>query len=142
MSNIIQTRPHNRLRLIAIPSAFQSSAPDSRAPEDARRCYRFVSVWCALCVGVQSPAMRGSSDLIELTQGSVSAQRSVSLLYWSGVSNGTACELEGLSSAFAGLLPHCALSGLFPERKGNYDSRRPQRHTSATKELREAGSRN
>src|SRR6266404_9745395 len=66
MSNIIQTRPHNRLRLIAIPSAFQSSAPDSRAPEDGRRCYRFVPVWCALCVGVQSPAMRGSSELIEL----------------------------------------------------------------------------
>jgi hypothetical protein len=31
------------------------------------------------------------------------------------LSNGAACELEGLPSAT--LLPHCALSGLLPERK-------------------------
>ena len=34
---------HNRLNL-AIPCVLQSSAPNSRTPEDCRRCYQFVSV--------------------------------------------------------------------------------------------------
>ena len=65
MSNIIQTRPHYRLRL-SNTERFPVISPRLKSAEDGRRCYRFVSVWCALCVGVQSPAMRGSSDLIEL----------------------------------------------------------------------------
>src|SRR5262249_16818461 len=36
-----------------------------------------------------------------------------------GVSNGPARELEGLSSAFAGLLSHCSLSGLVIQRKSD-----------------------
>jgi hypothetical protein len=43
-----------------------------------------------------------------------------------GVSNGAARELEGLPSAFAGLLPHCALSGLFAQRKGEPQSDQPE----------------
>src|SRR5262245_13965900 len=46
--------------------------------------------------------------------------------YFSGVSNGAACELEGLSSAFAGLLPHCALSGLLAQRKSEFQSDQPE----------------
>src|SRR5262249_8215453 len=34
-----------------------------------------------------------------------------------GVSHGPACELEGLPSAFAGLLSHCSLSGIVIQRK-------------------------
>src|SRR5215831_15790914 len=43
-----------------------------------------------------------------------------------GVANGAACELEGLPSAFAGLLPNCALSGLFAERKSKFQSDQPE----------------
>jgi hypothetical protein len=58
VSNIIQTRPH-RLRL-RNTERFQSSALDSRAPEDSRRCYRLVSISSVmLCVSVQSPAFTG-----------------------------------------------------------------------------------
>src|SRR5215475_4429906 len=46
--------------------------------------------------------------------------------YFSGVSNGAACELEGLSSAFAGLLPHCALSGFLAQRKSEFQSDQPE----------------
>jgi len=46
--------------------------------------------------------------------------------YCSGVSNGAACELEGLSSAFAGLLPHCALSGLLAQRESEFQSDQPE----------------
>src|SRR5215831_9095781 len=46
--------------------------------------------------------------------------------YCLGVSNGAACELEGLSSAFAGLLPHCALSGLLAQRKSEFQSHQPE----------------
>src|SRR5215475_9726119 len=50
----------------------------------------------------------------------------IPVAYRLGVSNGTACELEGLPSAFAGLLPYCALSGLFAERKGEFQSDQPE----------------
>jgi hypothetical protein len=33
---------------LAIPSVLQSSAPDSRTPEDCRRCYRFMSRVCVM----------------------------------------------------------------------------------------------
>jgi hypothetical protein len=42
------------------------------------------------------------------------------------LSNGAARELEGLPSAFGGLLPHCALSGLLPERKSQFQSDQPE----------------
>jgi hypothetical protein len=37
-----------------------------------------------------------------------------------------ACELEGLPSAIAGFLSHCALSGVVSERKGELQSDQPQ----------------
>src|SRR5262249_18120678 len=46
--------------------------------------------------------------------------------YCSGVSNGAARELEGVPTAFASLLPHCALSSLFPERKSEFQSDQPE----------------
>jgi hypothetical protein len=39
------------------------------------------------------------------------------LLYLLAFALGAACELEGLPPAFAGLLPHSALSSLIVERK-------------------------
>jgi hypothetical protein len=57
---------------------------------------------------MQSPLVCGrKATLIEIRQ---------------ALSNGAACELEGLPSAFGGLLPHCALSGLLPERKSQFQS--------------------
>src|SRR5262245_25004093 len=50
----------------------------------------------------------------------------IPVAYCLGVSDGAACELEGLPSSFAGLLPYCALSGLFAERKGELQSDQPE----------------
>jgi len=62
---------------------------------------------------MQSPLVCGrKATLIEIRQ---------------ALSNGAACELEGLPSAFGGLLPHCAaLSGLLPERKSQFQSDQPE----------------
>ena len=63
MSNIIQTRPHNRLRLTNT-ERFSSHQPPTH--ERPRTLADVIGSCLALCVGVQGPAMRGSSDPIEL----------------------------------------------------------------------------
>jgi DNA end-binding protein Ku len=46
--------------------------------------------------------------------------------YFVGVSNGPALKLEGLPSAFAGLLSHCTVSGLVTQRKSEFQSDQPE----------------
>ena len=57
---------------------------------------------------------------------------------WIGIAYSTCgnarCELERVPSAFAGLLPHCTLSGLFPERKGEFQSDQPENRQNRLKQ--------